>query len=110
GAALQEFRHGPLDEIQALTGCFLNEFRQRFADDVLVRSSNKIGKTAIDGANFTVQSQGDQHVVKGIDEIAITLLGTGDPVKQLVEVLFTGRFRVALLDALNQTAQLGDFL
>lgn len=100
-AALQEFRHGSIDEIMALASGFLNEFGQRFTYDVLVGSTNEFRKPTIDGADFTIQSERNQNVIKGVDEIAITLLGTGDPLKQLIELLFAGGFCIAVLDALN---------
>ena len=58
-AALQKSGHGALHEIMACASCFLNEIGQRFAYNVFVGSSDKIGKAAIDRAELTIQRKGN---------------------------------------------------
>src|SRR5450432_2698864 len=81
-----------------------------FAYDFLKRGAHQVGKRAIDGAYFSFERHGDQNIVERIDEIAITLLRSADPVKKLVDLFFAGRHSIALLDSLDQATQLRNFL
>src|SRR5450755_1299633 len=81
-----------------------------FAYDFLKRGAHQVGKRAIDGAYFSFERHGDQNIVERIDEIAITLLRSADPVKKLVDLFFAGRHSIALLDSMNQPAKLRNFL
>ena len=49
------------------------------------RSADKIGKAAIDGADFALEGEREQNVVEGIDQVAIALLRALDDGEELVE-------------------------
>ena len=55
------------------TGVF-QKFGERMADDFLKSCADQVGEAAIGGANFTVESDRHQHIVKRIDQVAVTLL------------------------------------
>ncbi len=109
-AALHETRHGTLHQPCTLSAAFLDEVRQRPADNLLKGGIHKIGKAAINSANLAVERDGQKDVVERIDQITIALLGAGDNLEELVELFFAGRVLVAVLHAAHETAQFGDFL
>src|SRR4029077_11839724 len=107
--AFQKTRHGAVDQVRAFSAAFFNEIGEWPADNLLERQTDKIGKAAVDGADFAFESERDEQIVERIDQVAIALLGTGDDLKKLVHLLVTGRSNIALLDAADQAAKLGHF-
>jgi len=61
------------------------------ADDFLERPADEIGEAAVDGADFAIEAKGEEKVVKGIDEIAETLLGLGNHLEELLHLAVAGR-------------------
>src|SRR6185369_5547423 len=78
------------------------------AHNLLEGCAYQVGKTAVGGADFAVEGHGNQHVVKGIDQVPVTLLRLLDNREQLVQLLITWRVSDALFNAANQSAQLCD--
>src|SRR5712675_3071688 len=76
--ALEKTRHRSLCNLAALPGPFFDEFTQIVADDLGKGGAHEVGKAAVGGANLSVEGDGEQDVVEGIDQVAITLLGTRD--------------------------------
>ena len=89
---------------------FFEEFADVAADDLLEAHADDIGEAAIDGADFTVESEGEKHVVEGVDEVAVALLRALDDGEKLVELAIAGGLGVALLEAFDEAAELGHFL
>src|SRR5271169_4626131 len=108
-AALDKARQGAADQFGAVAAALFEELANLAADDLLVVGADEIRKAAIHGADFALQRERDENVVEGIDEIAITLLGTGDDGKELINLLFARRRRIPLLQAGDKTAKFGDF-
>src|SRR5258705_6119556 len=109
-ALFQKPRHGSLDQVWSVSSSILQKFRKLVANDVLECAAYKVGKTAIGGANFSVESHRNEHIVEGINQVAIALLRAFDYRKKLIELLIAGRRSVALLDAADQPMQLRHFL
>ncbi len=109
-AAFQEARHGATQQLRALPGALLQEISDGPADKLLERRADKIGKTAVDGANLAVEREGQQDVVERVDQVAIALLRPGDDFEQLFELFVAGSGLVVLLKATHQAAHFGEFL
>src|SRR5207237_960982 len=109
-AALEEARHGALDEVEAFAGAFFDEVSELASDDLLERQADQGGEAAIDGADFSIEGHGEENVIEGVDEVAETLLGAGDDFEELIELLVAGGDGFALLDAADESTQLGNFL
>ncbi len=108
-AAFEEAGHGVLDQLVAFARGFLDEVAERLADDLLKRRGNEIGKAPVHGANFAFEAERQKNVVKGIDQVAVALLGAGNDLEELVELLVAGGSGVTLLDAANEAAEVGGF-
>src|SRR5882724_64819 len=107
--ALEKARHGAVDKAARVSGGFFHEIGQGPADDLLEGQADQIGEAAVDGSDVSFQSEREQNVIERIDQVAVALLGALDYGEQLIELPVAGRFGIALLQATNQTAQLGNF-
>ncbi len=83
---------------------------ERLANNFLEGMADEIGKAAIDGANFAIEAEGEQEVVEGIDEIAESLLGLGNHLEEMFELIVAGKFGVFFVATADQTLQFGNFL
>ena len=80
------------------------------ADDLLEAHADDIGEAAIDGADFTIEREGEKDVVEGVDEVAVALLRAFDDGEKFVELAIFGGLGVALLETFDEAAELGHFL
>src|SRR6266566_1097210 len=106
--AFLETGHGPPDETFFLFAAGLDKFGERPADNLLERRFDEIAEDAVDGANPPVHGNRHQDVIEGVDQIAVALLRAGDDVKQLLQLFVGGGLGVVLLEAAQETAQLGN--
>src|SRR5580704_9579547 len=109
-ATLDKTRQGAADQFGAIAAALFEEIGYRAANDLLVAETDEVRKASIHCADFTFQRESDEDVVEGIDEVAIALLGAGDDGKKLIELLLGRRRGFPLLEAVDKTAQLGNFL
>ena len=111
-AVARNERHAQLEgAIARLPAESRDVLRWRYVDGLPTKEiADKIGKTAIDGADFAVEVECEKHIVEGIDEVAITLLGALDDGEKLIHLAIAGRLGVARFEAFYETAQLGHFL
>src|SRR6202030_2205490 len=77
-AALQKSRHGAVYEVLSDTRGLIEEVAEGLADDVLERCAHQVGKTPIDGTNFTGKRDGHQNVVERVDQVPVALLRASD--------------------------------
>src|ERR1700722_8331731 len=78
----------PLFKRSTVTGFGkIKKFGDGAAHDIRERQAEQVGKTPVDGKNFSVVGNGKQKVFKGIDQVAIALLGSGNEGKKLIELL-----------------------
>ena len=87
-------------------GSFVNvleKLHDMAADDFLERPADEIGEAAVDGADFAIEAKGEEKVVKGIDEIAETLLGLGNHLEELLHLAVAGEAGVFPVEAAEET-------
>src|ERR1700740_3707324 len=109
-AAVEESGFPGFEDFDGVSFRILEEFAEAAADDFLKGAADKIGKAAIDGADFAFKVHSQQDVVEGIDQVAETLLGFGNHGEELLELVVAGKGRVFLIQAADQAFQLSDFL
>src|SRR5208337_4494531 len=86
-------------------GSFVNvleELGEMAADDFLERAADEIGEAAVDVADFAIETEGEEQVVKGIDEIAETLLGLGNHLEELLHLAVAGETGTLLVEAADE--------
>ncbi len=105
-AAFDEARHGAINQSARFAVGLFHELTDVAADDLLKAHADEIGEAAIDGADFAIEREGQEHIVERVDEVAITLLRAFDDGEKLVEFTIVSGFRIALLESLHQPAQL----
>jgi hypothetical protein len=108
-AALDKTRQSAADQFGAVAAAFFEELANLASDDLLVVGADKIRKAAIHGADFTLERKSNENIIEGIDEVAITLLGTGDDGKELINLLFAWRRGIPLLQTGDKAAKFRDF-
>ncbi len=109
-AAFHEPGHRALQKLGSLPATLLQEITDGPADNLVERRADKIGKTAVDGANLAVKRKGEQNVVKRVDQVSIALLRPGDDGEQMIELFVAWRGLIAVFHAAHKAAQLGDLL
>src|SRR5207237_10001281 len=69
---------------------------------------DEVGKIALNRTNLSMDVKYQQDVVEGGNQVAITLLGLGNDLEDLIQLLIAGRLRVPLFDAAQKATQLGN--
>src|SRR5260370_8582324 len=73
-AAFHEPGHGTPYKLGSLPAALLHKIRERPADNLLEGGAEQIGKTAVDGANLSVQRKAEQNAVSNVHHLSNTLL------------------------------------
>ena len=87
-----------------------DEMAERLANNFLEGMADEIGKAAIDGANFAIEAEGEQEVVEGVNKIAESLLGFGNHLEEMFELIVAGKFGVFFVATADQAFEFGNFL
>ena len=81
----------------------LEKFVQPAANHVGKRKVEQVGEAAVDGEDLAVIGNAKKEVFKGVDQVAIALLGSGNQRKELIELVGVLVRSRALLDAADQS-------
>src|SRR5258707_288287 len=107
-APLQEARPNRIDKLSAGAAGLLHKIGDRPANNLLKGQADKIGEPAVDSAQLAIKRDGQENIVKGIDQIPIALLRALDHREELVNLFAGHRSSVTLLHSAKQAAKLGN--
>src|SRR5208282_5860148 len=80
----------------------LDELHEMATDDFLEGAADEIGEAAVGSADFAIETKGEEKIVEGVDEIAETLLGFGNHLKELLHLAVAGEAGAFLVEAADE--------
>ena len=87
---------------------FVENLIQLMSHQIVIGTLKYLGDALVHGPDFSIQRNSEYQVIEAVDQVAVTLAGRRDHVRELVQLL-RGRGRILhLLEALDETPQFVD--